>query len=115
METTGHRLDTSEDEGGMGKKRKKNRRISIILNILSTEVQETEELVRRKVGHGVVEGLAPGDGGGVDPDLAHVSVAAVLVVAQHGDLDHEGAQRLVPVVGVLERDPHPPGHTSSTI
>lgn len=31
----------------------------------------------------------------VDFDLPHVSVSAVLVVGQHGDLDHEGADRLI--------------------
>lgn len=31
----------------------------------------------------------------VDFDLPHVSVSAVLVVGQHSDLDHEGADRLV--------------------
>lgn len=31
----------------------------------------------------------------VDLDLTHVGVAAVLVVGQDGNLDHEGADRLV--------------------
>lgn len=31
----------------------------------------------------------------VDFNLSHVSVSAVLVVSQHRDLDHEGADRLV--------------------
>lgn len=33
--------------------------------------------------------------GRVDFDLSHVSVAAVLVVGEHGDLDHESADGLV--------------------
>lgn len=31
----------------------------------------------------------------IDFDLSHVSVSAVLVVSQHCDLDHEGADWLV--------------------